>query len=324
MIGRPSHAFNSLMLVYTQLDAATTGVLMARLQDDASKNEGGLPDLFHLPHVRLWTKIRPGARQLLTGIVGSSLCEVLVYTMGDRSYADRMAQLLDPQGRVLRSGRVIAAGDSTVAGVKDLDVVLGDARGVLVVDDTRGVWAKHGSNVIVPERYHFFPSSAASFGASPRSSYLARGTDEDVDTGPLAAVTSVIQHVHAAFFAAEAERSGTGDVRKLLTSHRASTLAGVVVLFSGVIPVKNGGCSPEEHPTWRTALELGARCVAEQCDEVTHVVVQRAGTDKHRWAARRPHVLCVTPAWLTACSSTWSRVPESKFAVADADAGPTS
>ena len=270
------------------------------------------PELYNLAAVRLWTKLRPGARELITGM--SSLCEVLVYTMGDRSYAGHMAQLLDPGGKLLRPGRLISAGDSTVAGVKDLDVVLGDSRGVLVVDDTRAVWARHGANVIVPDRYHFFPSSASSFGDRGDTSWLARGGDEEPSTGQLATIARVITSVHGAFFDAEAQKPGSGDVRTCLASLRRGVLAGCVLLFSGVIPVSSS-YPPTEHAVWRSAVELGAAVVSDTSEAVTHVIIQRSGTDKHRWALAQPQVACVTPAWLAACASRWARAPEDDYTV---------
>ena len=296
--------------VCAQLDAPTAAALHALL--DAQAAGGQAPELYNLAAVRLWTKLRPGARALITTM--SSLCEVLVYTMGDRSYAGHMAQLLDPDGKLLRPGRLISAGDSTVAGVKDLDVVLGDSRGVVVVDDTRGVWRSHGANVIVPERYHFFPSSAMGFGDRGDTSWLAKSSDEDPTTGQLAAICRVIATVHASFFDAEAKQPGSGDVRTCLATLRRGILAGVVLLFSGVIPVSSS--TPQtEHVAWRSALELGAEVVTEAGDTVTHVIAQRSGTDKHRWAVSAPGVCCVTPAWLAACASQWVRVPEADFAV---------
>ena len=55
-------------------------------------------------------------------------------------------------------------GDSTQRGVKDLDVVLGRERGTLVLDDTEGVWPRHRDNLVLIERYFYFPADAARFG----------------------------------------------------------------------------------------------------------------------------------------------------------------
>ena len=189
----------------------------------------GGPELYDLAYMRMWTKLRPGARALLAG--AAPLAEILVYTMGDRGYAVEMARLLDPEGTVLRRGRLIAAQDSRTSGLKDLDVVLGAAAGALILDDTPGVWRRHSANVIVAERYHFFPSSPKGHGGEARHAWLSRGGDEGEADGVMAALLRVVQRVHAAFFA-EGAPPGGRDVRPLLRDLRTGILAGCVIVFS--------------------------------------------------------------------------------------------
>jgi RNA polymerase II C-terminal domain phosphatase-like 3/4 len=68
------------------------------------------------------------------------LYELHIYTMGDRAYAARVRQLLDPR-RTHMFTSVISACDSTSTAAKDLDVVMADERMVLILDDTEQVWA---------------------------------------------------------------------------------------------------------------------------------------------------------------------------------------
>ena len=58
----------------------------------------------HPPY--MWTKLRPGVRAFLQR--ASQLFELHVCTMGDRSYAEQMAALLDPQ-RTLFADRIISS-----------------------------------------------------------------------------------------------------------------------------------------------------------------------------------------------------------------------
>jgi len=44
--------------------------------------------------------------------------------------------------------RRTSQGDSTQRSVKDLDVVLGRERTVLILDDTEGVWPRHRDNLV--------------------------------------------------------------------------------------------------------------------------------------------------------------------------------
>ena len=61
--------------------------------------------LFKLPHMWMWTKLRPGIRNFLAE--AHKLFELHIYTHGDQDYAAEMAKLLDPK-RTLFGGRVIS------------------------------------------------------------------------------------------------------------------------------------------------------------------------------------------------------------------------
>ena len=217
-------------LWFRQLDEASLAQLHAMTATETSRPGG--PELYDLRYMRMWTKLRPGARALLAG--AAPLAEVMVYTMGDRAYAVEMARLLDPEGTLLRRGRLISAPDSRTAGSKDLDIVLGSAPGVLILDDTPGVWRRHAANVIVAERYHFFPASSRGHGADPTRSWLARSADEDEADGVMAALLGVVRRAHAAFFdgvTCDAD-AASRDVRPILAAMRAEVLAGCIIVFS--------------------------------------------------------------------------------------------
>lgn len=159
------------------------------------------PMLFHLPHMRMWTKLRPGVREFLEA--AKEKFELHVYTMGDRDYAGEMAKLLDPQGSLFH-GRIISSGDSTQRYVKDLDVVLGRERVVLILDDTEGVWPRHRDNLVQIERYLYFPADAGRFGFRGQS-LLERRVDEKESGGALSTCLGVMARVQGQFF-----EQGTG------------------------------------------------------------------------------------------------------------------
>ena len=121
--------------------------------------------LFYLPAINLWTKLRPGTRAFLAKC--SEKYELAVYTHGDRAYAAAMARLLDPTGELF-GGRVISQGDSTRAHHKSLDVVLGSDLTTLILDDTRAVWPQHEGNLLLVDRYIFFPHAPGGFSRCTR------------------------------------------------------------------------------------------------------------------------------------------------------------
>lgn len=156
---------------------------------------------------------------------------------------------------------------------------------------------------------------------------MERGEDEDAGRGALATCLRVLTQVHDRFFAEHDAQAGAGggdvaeaplpDARALLAALRAEILAGCVVLFSRLIP--RDARDPARQPVWQMAVALGARCVREESEEVTHVV---AGdhTDKTRWARQTGrHV--VSSDWLLCSLLTWRRAEEARFALAAGGGG---
>ena len=173
---------------------------------------GCSPPLEHthcLRHLALFTKLRPRVRDFLRA--ASRLCQLYIYTMGDKRYAQEMARLLDPGG-ALFSGRIISNEESTNARVKDLDIVLGSERAVLIVDDTDRVWPNNLRNLIRVDRYHFFAQSARGF-RQPGASVADKNWRDEGDNGTreqLRDVLAVIASAHRLFFAGT-DASGRAD-----------------------------------------------------------------------------------------------------------------
>ncbi|RWW68129.1 hypothetical protein BHE74_00024384 [Ensete ventricosum] len=112
-------------------------------------------------------------------------------------YATEMAKVLDPTG-TLFSGRVISRGDDAdavdgderVPKIKDLDGVLGMESAVVIIDDSLRVWPLNKLNLIVVERYTYFPSSRRQFGLLGPS-LLEIDHDERPEAGTLASSLAV-------------------------------------------------------------------------------------------------------------------------------------
>ena len=62
--------------------------------------------------------------------------------------------------------------------------LVGKEGRVLVVDDYAAMWPEHKDNIIVPERYCYFPESAERYGQKG-TSLLETGRDENPETGML-------------------------------------------------------------------------------------------------------------------------------------------
>ncbi|CAI5524484.1 unnamed protein product [Closterium sp. Naga37s-1] len=264
--------------------------------------------LFRLPHIRMWTKLRPGIASFLQR--AHDLFDLVVYTNGERAYAHAMAALLDPTGRLF-GGRVISHGDSTVRGLKDLDVVLGADSMVLILDDSEVVWPKHRHNLLLVERYHFFASSRQHF-LLPGPSLLESHVDEADEGGLLDALWTPLSRTHQWFFQQVDQGRQSADVRQILAQERATILAGCHLVFSRVFPTD--ASRPQTHPLWRMAESMGATCHTQIGPQITHVVALDCGTDKAIWAVSQKRHL-VHPGWLEASLLVWKRADEKKFPV---------
>lgn len=143
--------------------------------------------------------------------------------------------------------------DSTSSTVKDLDVLIGSEKSVLILDDSPRVWHKHRCNVMEMERYHFFPSSLKHFGIKGQC-LLHRHKDEDPDCGPLSSVLKMLIDIHSDYFAHD--DPDAQDVREILKEKKKTVLSGCKIVFSRVIPVEEK--RPELHPLWRLAEEVGS------------------------------------------------------------------
>ncbi|VFQ60896.1 unnamed protein product [Cuscuta campestris] len=270
--------------------------------------------LFRFPHMAMWTKLRPGIWNFLEK--ASKLFELHLYTMGNKLYATEMAKILDPKGDMF-AGRVVSRGDDAdlcdgdekVPKSKDLEGVLGMESSVVIIDDSVRVWPHNKLNLIVVERYIYFPCSRRQFGL-PGPSLLEIDHDERPEAGTLASSLAVIEKIHQMFF--EHPTLDEADVRNILATEQRRILSGCRIVFSRVFPV--GEANPHLHPLWQTAEQFGAVCTNQIDEKVTHVVANSPGTDKVNWAFATGRFV-VHPGWVEASALLYRRANEHDFAI---------
>ncbi|CAI0381407.1 unnamed protein product [Linum tenue] len=296
---------------FSEVDPVHDEILRKKEEQDREKPQR---HLFRFPHMAMWTKLRPGIWNFLEK--ASQAFELHLYTMGNKLYATEMAKVLDPKG-VLFAGRVISRGDDgdpfdgddRVPKIKDLEGVMGMESSVVIIDDSVRVWPHNKLNLIVVERYIYFPCSRRQFGLLGPS-LLEIDHDERPEDGTLACSLGVIERIHQNFFKHESLEEA--DVRNILASEQRKILAGCRVLFSRVFPV--GEANPHLHPLWQTAEQFGAVCSNQLDDQVTHVVANSLGTDKVNWALSKGKYV-VHPGWVEASALLYRRANEQDFAI---------
>ncbi|XP_065852158.1 RNA polymerase II C-terminal domain phosphatase-like 3 [Euphorbia lathyris] len=296
---------------FVEVDTVHDEILRKKEEQDREKPQR---HLFRFPHMGMWTKLRPGIWNFLEK--ASKLFELHLYTMGNKLYATEMAKVLDPSG-TLFNGRVISRGDDgdpydgdeRVPKSKDLEGVLGMESAVVIIDDSVRVWPHNRLNLIIVERYIYFPCSRRQFGL-PGPSLLEIDHDERPEDGTLACSLSVIERIHKNFFTHSS--LDEADVRNILASEQKSILAGCRIVFSRVFPV--GEANPHMHPLWQTAEQFGAVCTNQLDEQVTHVVANSLGTDKVNWALSNKKFV-VYPGWVEASALLYRRANEQDFSI---------
>ncbi|XVF44377.1 hypothetical protein PTKIN_Ptkin02bG0115100 [Pterospermum kingtungense] len=181
---------------FIEVDPVHEEILRKKEEQDREKPQR---HLFRFHHMGMWTKLRPGIWNFLEK--ASKLYELHLYTMGNKLYATEMAKVLDPKG-VLFAGRVISRGDDgdpfdgdeRVPRSKDLEGVLGMESAVVIIDDSVRVWPHNKLNLIVVERYTYFPCSRRQFGLLGPS-LLEIDHDERPEDGTLASSLAVRQTI---------------------------------------------------------------------------------------------------------------------------------
>ncbi|KAJ4973508.1 hypothetical protein NE237_006682 [Protea cynaroides] len=296
---------------FVEVDPVHEEILRKKEEQDREKPQR---HLFRFPHMGMWTKLRPGIWNFLEK--ASNLYELHLYTMGNKLYATEMAKVLDPTG-ALFAGRVISKGDDgdlfdgdeRQPKSKDLEGVLGMESAVVIIDDSVRVWPHNKLNLIVVERYTYFPCSRRQFGLLGPS-LLEIDHDERPEDGTLASSLAVIEKIHQNFFLHQSLNDA--DVRNILAAEQRKILAGCRVVFSRVFPV--GEANPHLHPLWQTAEQFGAVCINQIDEQVTHVVANSLGTDKVNWALSTGRFV-VHPGWVEASALLYRRANEQEFAV---------
>ncbi|KAJ0105647.1 hypothetical protein Patl1_17865 [Pistacia atlantica] len=226
---------------------------LKRRADFLEKTSDG--DLFKIDD-KFIVKLRPHLQTFLKE--ASSMFELYIYTMGYRYYAEGVAVLLDPKCEYFIKSRIISRDDSKQKGKKSLDLVLGQERGIVILDNTESVWSEHKENLIVMGRYNYYRDQRFD-----HKSFSVMRTDENETNGALANVLGVLKQIHGLFFE-DPTNLGGQDVRTLLGKIRGKILIGCTLFFKDV--------GADAAIVWSRAEEMGATCKTRIDSSVTHLV----------------------------------------------------
>lgn len=100
-----------------------------------------------------YIKLRPGLEDFLDQI--SKIYELHIYTMGTRAYAEKIAELVDPEGKYFKN-RILSRDESGSMTIKNLERLFPvDTKMVVIIDDRGDVW-KWNANLIRVVPFDFF------------------------------------------------------------------------------------------------------------------------------------------------------------------------
>lgn len=266
------------------------------------------------------------------------ICQMTIYTAGTRRYAEAVARLIDPSGRLF-SGRMVSRSDVPNDKSGGLDkslerLFLGDASMAVVIDDREDVWkGKQADQLLLVKPFHHFrggrdinnASGATSFngavqeagdafialsGSNPGARLSVDEAGRPPKDDQLVRCLEVLRQLHSLYF----DTPNPGSVAGLLTGLKSDLLKGCVVTFSGVIPVNER--EPSSHPMWRLAVSLGAQVSPQVISRTTHLLAEQKNTAKVHQCLQRGDVWVVHPDWLFYCRWSLSKACEQTFMIA--------
>ncbi|GMT00092.1 hypothetical protein PENTCL1PPCAC_22266, partial [Pristionchus entomophagus] len=272
-----------------------------------------------------WTKLRPYTRTFFENL--SSLYEMHIITFGQRQYAHKIAEIIDPT-KTLFQDRILSRDESLSQQHKTKNLAALFPAGeemVAIIDDRPDVW--EFSDALVQLRpYKYFPDVDdinAPPGAEKRPSEAASSNEggynlpqENDET--LVHVERVLKKVHETFYQHYEDTGNVRDLKVIISCLREQSLKGCVLVLSGLIPM---GSDPRRSEVWRLATKFGARVEDKVDEQTTHVVAARWGTTKV-YEARRLGVPIVSPQWMYACMELWEKAPEQPFLLTEKSLSP--
>jgi len=278
--------------------------------------------------------------------------QMTIYTAGTRKYAEAIAKLIDPTGKLF-SGRMVSRsdikGDKTGGHDKSLKrLFLGDASMAIILDDREDVWRGEQSKqlYVVKPFAHFTSAHEVNNAAGDTTSgskvisMVGGSTQPAEDDDQLLRCLQVLEDIHSEYYASfdlitstttsvvspavldsagAAAGSSTAagmdqlvSAATLLIKRKQQVLAGCVVTFSGLIP-KNERNPAEKCLLWRLALSLGAQVSVEVSSRTTHLVTMKTEAAKAEECHKRGNVWIVHPDWLMYSRWAVQKASESTF-----------
>lgn len=264
-------------------------------------------------HSRVYTtKLRPHTTEFLNKM--ATMYEMHIVTYGQRQYAHRIAQILDPDARLF--GQRILSRDELFSAqhkTRNLKALFpcGDNL-VVIIDDRADVW-QYSEALIQIKPYRFFKEVGDINAPKDSKEQMPVQIEDDAhEDRVLEEIERVLTNIHDKYYEKHDLR-GTEqsllDVKEVIKDERHKVLDGCVIVFSGIVPT---GEKLERTDIYRLCVQFGATIVPDVDEEITHVVGARYGTQKVHQAHRLGKFV-VTVQWVYSCVEKWMKADEKQF-----------
>ncbi|VDO59932.1 unnamed protein product [Heligmosomoides polygyrus] len=241
------------------------------------------------------TKLRPYTHEFLEHM--STLYEMHIITYGQRQYAHKIAEILDPK-KTLFAQRILSRDElfSAQHKTRNLKALFpcGDQL-IAIIDDRADVW-QFSEALIQVKPYRFFKEVGdinAPMGVT-KERVLPVAIEEDAENdGTLEHVERMLTDVHTNFYKHYDSTKEIRDVKIVISYLKKQVLRGLVIVLSGVVPL---GMKVEHSEAYRLCVQFGATASYQKV-----------------MAACKLGVPIVTPLWLFTCVEKMLKVDAKEF-----------
>ncbi|TIB93400.1 FCP1-like phosphatase [Wallemia mellicola] len=290
-----------------------------------------------------FVKFRPGLMEFLDNM--NKLFEMHVYTMGTRSYALAICQLIDPSGKYFGE-RILSRDESGSFTQKSLQRLFPtDTSMCVIIDDRADVWGD-SPNLVKVIPFEFFVGigdiNALNKRKKLRSNQNGDGDGDQeeqeqdsneslskqADQRPLAKrqkehqqilsetideelprLSKILTQIHSNFY--NFKNAGDDpDTKEIIPTLKRKVLHGLKLVFSSVIPL---GMPLEISGIYNLASKFGATIDHNYNEKVTHVVAAKKGTAKVEDAKKGDSAHVVWSEWLLDSCAKWEKMPEENY-----------
>uniref|UniRef100_A0A0K0DAD0 RNA polymerase II subunit A C-terminal domain phosphatase n=1 Tax=Angiostrongylus cantonensis TaxID=6313 RepID=A0A0K0DAD0_ANGCA len=257
------------------------------------------------------TKLRPYTHEFLKHMSG--LFEMHIITYGQRQYAHKIAEIIDPK-KTLFAQRIMSRDElfSAQHKTRNLKALFpcGDQL-IVIIDDRADVW-QFSEALIQVKPYRFFKEVGdinAPIGGNKDGIPPVDIEDDAEHDRTLEHVERLLVNVHTNFYNYYDETQEIRDVKVVISYIKKQVLRGLVIVLSGVVPL---GVKSENSEAYRLCVQFGATVADQVTEQTTHLIAVRWGTTKVMNACKL-HIPIVTPHWLYASVEKFLKADEKEF-----------